>query len=53
MIKALLFDMDGLLLDSERVVQYSWNVAGKQLGYGKVCEHMYQSLGRNVTGRLA
>lgn len=36
MIKALLFDMDGLLLDSERVVQESWNVAGEALGYGKV-----------------
>ncbi len=53
MIKALLFDMDGLLLDSERVVQYSWNVAGKQLGYGKVGEHIYKTLGMNVTGRIA
>lgn len=52
MIKALLFDMDGLLLDSERVVQYSWNVAGEQLGYGKVGEHIYRTLGMNVTGRM-
>lgn len=53
MIKALLFDMDGLLLDSERVVQYSWNVAGEQLGYGKVGEHIYNTLGMNATGRIA
>ncbi len=52
MIKALLFDMDGLLLDSERVVQYSWNVAGEQLGYGKIGEHIYRTLGMNVTGRM-
>lgn len=51
MIKALLFDMDGLLLDSERVVQESWNAAGEALGYGKVGEHIYNTLGMNVAGR--
>ena len=28
--------MDGLLLDSERVVQRSWNYAGEKLGYGRI-----------------
>ena len=32
-IRALVFDMDGLLFDSERVVQKSWYIAGERLGY--------------------
>ena len=31
-IKALVFDMDGLLFHSERVVQKSWEKAGEKLG---------------------
>lgn len=50
-IEALVFDMDGLLLDSERVVQRSWNYAGEQLGYGRIGEHIYHTLGFNVVRR--
>ena len=39
-VEALVFDMDGLLLDSERVVQRSWNYAGEKLGYGRIGEHI-------------
>lgn len=51
MIRALLFDMDGLIFDSERVVQRSWNIAGQELGYGNVGEHILNTLGMNVAGR--
>ena len=42
-VEALVFDMDGLLLDSERVVQRSWNYAGEKLGYGRIGEHIYHT----------
>ena len=30
-IKAVVFDMDGLMFDSERYVQKSWDIAGQRL----------------------
>ena len=32
-------------------MQESWNVAGEALGYGKVGEHIYNTLGMNAAGR--
>jgi len=52
-IEALIFDMDGLIFDSERVVQRTWNYAGELLGYGKIGEHIYHTLGFNVKRREA
>ena len=43
--------MDGLLFDSERVVQQSWNYAGNILGYGNLGEHIYHTIGMNRAGR--
>lgn len=53
MIKGFIFDMDGLLFDSERIVQRSWNAAGSELGYGAVGEQIYHTLGFNRARRAA
>lgn len=50
-IGAVVFDMDGLMIDSERVVQYSWGVAGKRMGYDHLDEDIYHTLGLNRKGR--
>lgn len=46
-IKAVVFDMDGLMFDSERIVQKSWDIAGEQMGYGKLGGHIVNTLGFN------
>lgn len=49
--EALVFDMDGLLFDSERVVQRTWNMAGEELGAGQVGEQIVHTLGMNLKSR--
>lgn len=51
MIEAIIFDMDGLLFDSERIVQKSWEEAGNQLGIKHMGNHIYNTLGMNLAGR--
>ena len=46
-IQGVVFNMDGLMFDSERIVQYSWDVAGEKLGLGKLGKNIYHTLGFN------
>lgn len=50
-IEAMVFDMDGLIFNSERIVQRSWEVVGNELGIPKLGEHIYNTLGFNITRR--
>ena len=50
-IKAVVFDMDGLMFDSERYVQKSWDIAGQRLGYGPLGHNIVNTLGTNLTNR--
>ena len=43
--------LDGLLFDSERIVQRSWEDAGNELGIRHMGSHIYHTLGMNVVGR--
>ncbi len=52
-LEAVVFDMDGLMFDSERIVQMSWNKAGEVLGYGQLGENIYHTLGFNLQKRAA
>ena len=47
-IHGVVFDMDGLMFDSERIVKYSWDVAGERMGYGKLGDNIFHTLGFNV-----
>ena len=50
-LQAVIFDVDGLMLDSERLVQRSWDITGKKMGYGPLGHNIYHTLGMNLKGR--
>ena len=49
-MKAFIFDMDGLMFDTERVFVLAWDYAGEQLGLGKAGYMVLKTLGMNTEG---
>ncbi len=48
MIKAVIFDMDGVLFDTERLAMESWEKAGQDLGYDNMGDVVPHVLGVNT-----
>ena len=51
LLKAVVFDMDGLMFDTERIVQRSWDAAGPRLGYEPLGYRITETIGLNLEGR--
>lgn len=47
-IDAVVFDMDGLMFDTERVFMRAWDYAGEQMGLGKTGYMVLKTLGSNT-----
>lgn len=44
----IIFDMDGLMFDTERVFIMAWDYAGEKIGIGKAGYMVYKTLGMNI-----
>ena len=49
-MKACIFDMDGLMFDTERVYVQAWDYAGEKLGLGKTGHMVFKTMGMNADG---
>lgn len=49
MLVNIIFDMDGLMFDTERVFIEAWDYAGEKIGIGKAGYMVYKTLGMNIS----
>ena len=49
-MKACIFDMDGLMFDTERIFVQAWDYAGEQMGLGKTGYMVMKTMGSNTEG---
>lgn len=47
-MRAVIFDMDGLMFDTERVFFGAWDYAGEKMGLGKAGYMLMRTLGMNT-----
>jgi len=48
MQKVIIFDMDGLMFDTERVFIYAWDYAGEKMGIGKAGYMSLKAMGMSI-----
>ena len=47
-VKAVIFDQDGLMFDTEKVFIKAWDYAGERIGIGKAGYMVYKTLGMSI-----
>ena len=47
-MRAVIFDMDGLMFDTEAVHVKAWNYAGERMGLGRAGEMVLKTMGTNA-----
>ncbi len=50
--KAVVFDMDGVMFDTESVCMKSWDTVGDEMGIGKAGYMVYKTLGMTAKAAI-